>query len=369
MALRMLSWAFLVRVLLLIVLFDVGARLVSDGSKGRSAWRRPLPRGPRNPVQARIVNAPLESKLSVPGTPFGHCWPSRADCEHYGLCEMGNPFEPRIDVSTLMACNALSTDMSADKQLQLYHVSKCGGTTINMLFKPKSKGGAGGLTTKGLKLLRHEKENHWDQKYKSPLRPNSSFIIGTIRNPFEFYVSFWSMFTLSKMKGTGDCLRGSAIRRGRYELFDNRGRGNVTQFRAWLHFLFVESCDECQLTMWRAFQALYIGAPGSCPSYDRMVRLENFYPMLTKALHDYEQYSPGTVNWEAVNAWEQERHNTIKDGPLCPHHCFYDAHTKALVELHDAPLLQKFGYSFDETMQRHGGAEACRNSPCYDPDQ
>ena len=107
-------------------------------------------------------------------------------------------------------------------------------------------------------------------------------------------------------------------RYGRYELFDNRGRNNVKQFQAWMHFLFVESCDPCKLTMWRVFQALYIGAPGACPSYDRMVRLEDFYPTLTQALKDYEMYSPGTVNWKVVREWQEQRKNTIKDGPVCP---------------------------------------------------
>jgi hypothetical protein len=79
------------------------------------------------------------------------------------------------------------------------------------------------------------------------------------------------MFTLSKMKGTGDCLRRTAIEAGRKDLFDNRGRRNLKQFRAWIHFLFVESCDSCQLSMWRVFQLLYIGSQGQCPSYDRLV--------------------------------------------------------------------------------------------------
>jgi hypothetical protein len=319
------------------------------------------------------------------------------------------------------------------------------GTTINTLFKSKRDGGAGGLTPAGQQLLRHEGENSWDPGYNGHLRPNSSFIIGTMRNPFEFYVSFWSMFTLPKMVGTNDCLRRTAIecvsqslsafdrqgvaceriahthahththtrththtqlqidtqqvyltafllffigistalhriavhgflvvsphefdvcsqshftlaclqrvtlhlvkwkldfrdlipmpqppcayshhacpvrRYGRYELFDNRGRHNVKQFQAWMHFLFVESCDPCKLTMWRVFQALYIGAPGACPSYDRMVRLEDFYPTLTQALKDYEVYSPGTVNWDVVREWQAQRKNTIRDGPECPY--------------------------------------------------
>ena len=114
--------------------------------------------------------------------------------------------------------------------------------------------------------------------------------------------------------------RACPVRRyGRYELFDNRGRHNVKQFQAWMHFLFVESCDPCKLTMWRVFQALYIGAPGACPSYDRMVRLEDFYPTLTQALKDYEVYSPGTVNWDVVREWQTQRKNTIRDGPECPY--------------------------------------------------
>lgn len=62
------------------------------------------------------------------------------------------------------------------------------GTTINTLFKSKTAGGAGGLTPAGQQLLRHERENSWDPGYRGALRPNSSFIIGTIRNPF---VSFF----------------------------------------------------------------------------------------------------------------------------------------------------------------------------------
>eukprot|EP00038_Savillea_parva_P022040 m.36650 g.36650 ORF g.36650 m.36650 type:complete len:366 (+) comp5429_c0_seq1:303-1400(+) len=318
----------------------------------------------RVPVPRGLPSQSSPGSRYLPDAPWAQCWPSADTCHAYGLCDMPNPFTPKIDSQTLALCGQLSTSNQQDKVLQLYHVSKCGGTTINTLFKRVEDNGAGGLTDKGMRLLRHERENFWDPEYHGGVRPNSSFIIGTVRNPFEYYVSFWSMFTLSKMKGTNDCLRGSAINAGRAELFDNRGRSNVTQFQAWLHFLFVESCDPCRLTMWRVFQSLYIGQPGKCPSYDRMVRLERFYPSLVAALQDYERYSPNTVNWDVVKKWEADRKNTIRDGPVCPYHCYYDAHTRALVELHDAPLLEHFGYSFQETADRHGGAEACRASPC-----
>eukprot|EP00037_Helgoeca_nana_P037395 m.15907 g.15907 ORF g.15907 m.15907 type:complete len:376 (+) comp8839_c0_seq1:57-1184(+) len=302
--------------------------------------------------------------LTLPDKAFGACWAVKEDCEFYGLCDLPNPFQPRIEREALMKCGPLPTDATPGKMLQLYHVSKCGGTTINTLLKSKSDGGAGGLTQEGQRLLRHERENAFDPTYTAGIRPNSTFIIGLIRNPFEYYVSFWSMFTLSKMKGTGDCLRRTAIEAGRKDLFDNRGRRNLKQFRAWIHFLFVESCDSCQLSMWRVFQLLYIGSQGQCPSYDRLVRLEDFYPTLTSALKDYEAYSPGTIEWGVIEAWKNEKHNTIRDGPECPYHCFFDEHTRKLVELHDAPLLDYFHYSFEGTARRHGGAEACRKSGC-----
>eukprot|EP00035_Acanthoeca_spectabilis_P001117 m.77860 g.77860 ORF g.77860 m.77860 type:complete len:360 (+) comp10641_c0_seq1:177-1256(+) len=358
---RVLSWAFAARVAGVIAVFLLGVQWGRQFSTG----------GAPRPIAVAQKLPPIVAKpgRAMPSKPFGHCWPEPDSCEFYGLCNSHNPFAPKITGEALAHCGPLSTDDSKDKELQMYHVSKCGGTTINTLIKSKAQGGAGGLTDKGDKLHRHERENAWDPMYTGGTRPTSSFIIGTIRNPFEYYVSFWSMFTLTKMKGTQDCLRRSAIEAGRKDLFDTRGRSNVKQFQAWLHFLFVDSCDPCALSMWRVFQALYIGAPGHCPSYDRLVRLENFYPTLTTALQDYEKYSPGTVNWKVVHEWETQRKNTIRDGPVCPYHCYYDDHARELVELHDAPLLAHFNYSFEETAQRHGGSEACRNSICYNNGQ
>lgn len=316
---RVLSWAFAARVAGVIAVFLLGVQWGKQFSTG----------GAPRPIAVAQKLPPIVAKpgRAMPSKPFGHCWPEPDSCEFYGLCNSHNPFAPKITGEALAHCGPLSTDDSKDKELQMYHVSKCGGksdprnreqlscgsvhrglrtmlwgltaaspraagTTINTLIKSKAQGGAGGLTDKGDKLHRHERENAWDPMYTGGTRPTSSFIIGTIRNPFvndrlplqaielvadtrlafqEYYVSFWSMFTLTKMKGTQDCLRRSAIEAGRKDLFDTRGRSNVKQFQAWLHFLFVDSCDPCALSMWRVFQALYIGAPGHCPSYDRLV--------------------------------------------------------------------------------------------------
>lgn len=78
------------------------------------------------------------------------------------------------------------------KQLQLYHISKCGGSTLNEMFRLRDPihTQIGGLwTAKGQKAFKGEKENNCDQEYCGR-KPAHVFILGTIRNPFEYHHKF-----------------------------------------------------------------------------------------------------------------------------------------------------------------------------------
>ena len=89
------------------------------------------------------------------------------------------------------------------------------------------------------------------------------------------------------------------------------------------------------------------------------------------AFRKYEQLTPGVVDWAVFNQLVQDKFNSNprissqlneeklkkvkgKAGvKLCPTHCFYDSYTRALVELHDAALLDYYNYTFQALVLRH----------------
>jgi len=304
------------------------------------------------------VSALVGNKQVLQSSLWSMCWPSR--CEEYGLCKTRNMFIPKISLEKLLQCpdHKPTVEKRPDQpiSLQLFHLSKCGGTTLNKLFSKPS------LTDKGKKLYLGERENYWDKsRYSDGKKPLSTFILGTIRNPFEYYVSFWSMLSREGEEGySKDCHRHNAFKSGRFEVFNNRGVSNPLQFRKWLYFELIESCDPCVTNMWRAFQQLYIGMEGDCPSIDALVRQEDYYPTLLTALKAYEEIEPDTIVWPFVNdfAAQKKSYGGLKVSK-CPIHCYYDSFSRSLVEKYDEPIFVKYKYSFNQVVLKHGGPNAC----------
>lgn len=202
--------------------------------------------------------------------PFWRCLNTmdKNDCAKRGFCKMPddqNPlkFKEKISREQLMRCpqaNPSRLNPSKTVKFQIYHLSKCGGSTLQKILNTV-------LTEKGKLMMLPETENMWDYKrYPTGEKADDVFIIGMIRDPFEFYVSYWSMFSIQL--GLRDCTRFDAFKQGKFDdFFDNTQTHNVTKFREYIHWQLVEMCDSCHHNLWGYINDL-IGRPGDCPAYD-----------------------------------------------------------------------------------------------------
>lgn len=73
--------------------------------------------------------------------------------------------------------------MIYNRLYRLYHIEKCGGSFINNLLVKYLSGNSNGGHCK-------YKKNHLDYKIHADVK--KPFIIGLIRNPYDFYLSLWS---------------------------------------------------------------------------------------------------------------------------------------------------------------------------------
>jgi hypothetical protein len=289
--------------------------------------------------------------------------------------------------------------------LQMYHISKCGGSALNGFFQGQ------GLTAKGKTLWKGERENSCDPKYCGK-NPDHTFILGTIRNPYGFYISYWQMVVkdgerrrvdleVKKKKTTTAndpfeyaCIGPEAKKRGMMDLFTYSQRYNATTFQRWLNLMLEELGGNCggndvsmgnihrkmmihdkhkhithhdKLVEWLSEDSIVpdeelVGRGGKKPAvvYDAVVRLEEFFPSLGKAMRKYECLQPGTVNWDHFNN-EMKRHeqdsakaigNFNKDRYVVPYHCYYDKKSRAQVEKHDSHVFHMYGYTFDDFVDK-----------------
>jgi hypothetical protein len=306
------------------------------------------------------------------------------------------PLEDPWEDEAVLDCEAVrKTNPGQWTAMQMYHISKCGGSALNGFFQGQ------GLTAKGKKLWKGERENSCDPAYCGK-NPGHVFILGTVRNPFGFYLSYWQMVVkdgerrrveleVKKMKtSTANdpfeyaCIGPEAKKRNMMDLFTYSQRHNATTFQRWLNLVLVELGGTCggnsvslgnvhrnmmihkedkQLTEWLSEdkvvadeEAAANGGKKPKTVYDAVVRLEQFYPSLGKALRKFECMQPGSVNWahfdEQVKQHQQEATKAIgnfnKDRHIAPYHCFYDKKTQAMVEKHDAHMFHMYGYTFDD---------------------
>ena len=164
------------------------------------------------------------------------------------------------------------------------------------------------------------------------------------------------------------------------DLFDLANTHNRITFARFLHFTLEVVLPQCHLSMWSIYQALLL--PRSTPNdpepacrdtntcetaasvEDMMVRVEDFWPSLERALRAFECHVPGAVDWvvlERYKAKAREEYNSNKDRKEAPYHCFYDEGTRELVERHDRVVLKRYNYSwgaFQTSSQRWGDCSA-----------
>lgn len=227
------------------------------------------------------------------------------------------------------------------KHFQMYHLSKCAGSTINRVldgvFGPPDPNN----------VFIGEKENNPDLRYKAdPKHPlkQETFIIGTIRNPFAYYRSLWAMH--NKVEPFASTCHYKALERaGKLDLIKG-DKYNITKFNEWLYHILIEDrrCEENMIDRHRFMQM----KDGSV-AYDALIHQENMYQDLRKALTRFDCCMPGVVNWEKFAEYEEQGFapNFYKHEHTTPYHCFYTEDGRRYVEENDRPIFERYGYTWE----------------------
>jgi hypothetical protein len=240
--------------------------------------------------------------------------------------------------------------------LQLYHLSKCGGTTIMFLL---TKGGV--LSDIGKKKWLGQYENRGDPKYLGN-KPKNIFIIGTVRNPFEYYVSFWKMICICIGKsdpftywGEGTASLDEIKKKSNINFDEVYSPENSTIsfcFNRWLYLVLeVLGGVTCHKnprpkSISNVYKKMMLDKNNN-EIYDAMVRLDNFYPSLRKALEKYEKLVPNSINWENFNKYANiNKICNKRKKDIDNYYQYYSKDSIKLVKLHDDFILKKYNYSF-----------------------
>jgi hypothetical protein len=283
------------------------------------------------------------------------------------------------------------------KSLHLYHISKCGGSTLNAFFK------SGGLSAAGRSVWKGEMEDRPFADYRfcsSPpnthcaptmKKPAGTFIIGTVRNPYDYYVSYWlhHLRVAAAQPDYRGCEEREAEKQGLLqELYHPTLNSDPAAFRRWLKWVLLDTADLCGIGMWRLYRRMYLEHDASlldsqgrtAPSifkeiqaqhlqtsgehtyqYDAIVRTEHLVGDLEQALTGLDCPVGGTqsglVDWDYFAKWGEDA-IARKEGPACvlcnraanekesiPYSCYYDEESTAMVARIDAEVLARHEYT------------------------
>lgn len=248
--------------------------------------------------------------------------------------------------------------------LQFYHMSKCGGTTIHQLLRRRVRindKSIGVLTDSGQQRYIGKFENKCDPKH-CKRKSDDIFIIANIRNPFEFYVSYYNMvFQMGPQKAYEYSCLGPMLRKANMtDVYDPKNANDPETFHRWLDFVLrrmvalKQTRLHCSFVISNIYERMMLDA-NHHEVFDAMVRQEDFYPTLRRALTKYEaRSSPGTVDWEVLDMLERtdHRNNVRKKNkfvtPMSIYSCYYTEASRRLVEWHDSVILKRFKYTFEQ---------------------
>ena len=209
--------------------------------------------------------------------------------------------------------------------------------------------------------------------------PNDAFILGSVRNPFEFYVSWWLMELRwatkgcsrndNKMRNPWECATGvwdpynskrcvgrEAQKLNITDVYLPEQSQNVATFERWLQLVLDSPCDS---SMSAVFKKHMVDESGR-DRFVAVVRTEQLYPTLFNALTMLEgTMGTGIVDWEGfrqaeaaqfqANSQSQaEKGGHIKQEKL-PYSCYYqNPAIKDLVLRNDQEYLDRWNYSFED---------------------
>jgi len=245
--------------------------------------------------------------------------------------------------------------------------SKSAGTTLDALLKEVLPDIA----------VAGEAMNDNDALRQAKMARNETFIIATVRNPCEWYVSWWTMFmrVMNESGGKEGCMLGKEESYCKDASFrecvasfapDNIDLASPTEdetkgFQRW-----VSSPrgwqNRVSLNFWAKHGKLRHHEPWFCPVdsssktpmldeqvndftpesiADCWIHTENLHEDTTRCINLYEK-SGGKINWDKLPKLIGNR-NPRPEARLCSK--FFDDKTAKFVMEHDKSLFQLFGYS------------------------
>lgn len=249
-------------------------------------------------------------------------------------------------------------DLNKPTRLQFYHISKCGGTSLRKMFEGNvhiNGTKTGVLTASSQHLYIGQRENSCDPKHCNT-KPGDIFIIANIRNPFEFYVSYYNMVVRMKNPYDYGCLGRKLRDAGYVDVYDPKNAKDPETFHRWLDYVLRKLQGICTFHK-KSISAIYedmMFDDSYHEVFDAMVRLEDFYPTLRTALSKYDTVSPGAVDWDTFHMLERTNHrqfnllNVGKRDAGSVYPCFYTEASRRLVEWHDSAILKRFNYTFEQ---------------------
>lgn len=240
-------------------------------------------------------------------------------------------------------------------RLHLYHLSKCGGTTIMNLLNENL------LTVSGKQRWIGQHENRGDPAY-CRIKPQGIFILATIRNPFEFYVSYWKMIIQNAIRfSTFDPFEYGGIgpeakKRHMYDVYLPENAYCATTFGKWLNLVLDTlggMCNGEPKSISNIYNSMMLDIHGH-EIFDALVRIEDFYPSFRRALEKFETFAPNSINWSRFEkaVASNETHGKIHIG-TSDYSSYYTETSRRLVERHDRTLLEQYEYSFEQLVRNH----------------
>jgi len=269
---------------------------------------------------------------------------------------------------------------------QVYHISKCGGKNLQRVLKhvfnfPSDM-------RSDFRFWRNPRENVPDPRYQgnseSPLK-KSVFILGLVRNPFSYYRSLYHELTsalsyseckdILKSEGVFASFEGcscelkKAREYNKTHLFldEHSLRTNVSAFHEFVEFITNDETKICAASMQHRHDHLMLMNDGSMV-YDSVVKLENYYPMMRKALQNFDCCMPNVTNFAILDQIHKQnirnavRHQysspELSHMPLPPDFCYYSPDLRRLVEKHDGNMMKRYNYTW-ESFIGEGKAADC----------
>ncbi|CAJ1390786.1 unnamed protein product [Effrenium voratum] len=253
--------------------------------------------------------------------------------------------------------------------LTFKHLAKAGGTFIQQVLEAVIPG--------DLLLIRNETQS------LHPSVTEGRFVLGSVRNPFDWYPSIWAHMMCDKCEWGQSCYmaalpadeRMTVVPAHRDPPYDTPG--DIARFRRFLNITSARDMNVLSLRFWAGFVRGREESGGHVHIADRStpkvyideemtdaerkqvfeemaaydpnnssvscwIKVESLQEDLVRCLQLYDQQG-GTVHWDMLAAAMASSTHYESEHGLCG--IYYDAETRALVQHGDSTIFDSFGYA------------------------